>query len=147
MLVLLILTPLVFIAALWASPRRRRTLLQLTIGGMLALIVLRRAMYWLESDLTAAAKPQNRAALSVIAGQVLHGVFDVTLWFLIGGLIVLVVVLWPGPTAGPSRPGPGAAVPPGPPVSSVSAAGGHASSDATVTGSAVTSTCCASAAP
>jgi len=35
----------VFIAALWASPRRRRTLLQLTIGGMLALIVVRRAMY------------------------------------------------------------------------------------------------------
>ncbi len=96
-LLLLILTPLAFIAALWASPRRRRTLLQLTIGGMLALIVVRRAMYWLESDLTAAAKPANRAALSVIVGQVLHGVFDVTLWFLIGGLIVLVVVLLAGP--------------------------------------------------
>jgi hypothetical protein len=96
-LLLLILTPLVFIAALWASPRRRRTLLQLTIGGMLALIVVRRAMYWLESDLVAAAKPQNRAALSVIVGQVLHGLFDATLWFLIGGLILLVVVLLAGP--------------------------------------------------
>ena len=96
-LLLLIITPLVFIAALWASPRRRRTLLQLTIGGMLTLIVVRRAMYWLESDLTAAARPQNRAALSVIAGQILHGLFDVTLWFLIGGLIVLVVALLAGP--------------------------------------------------
>jgi hypothetical protein len=72
---------MVFIAALWASPRRRRTLLQLTIGGMLALIVVRRAMYWLESDLTAAAKPANRAALSVITGQVLPGFFGVTWWF------------------------------------------------------------------
>jgi len=33
----------------------------------------------------------------VITGQVLHGFFDVTLWFLIGGLIVLVVVLLAGP--------------------------------------------------
>jgi len=96
-LLLLILTPLVFIAALWVSPRRRRTLLQLTIGGMLALIVVRRALYRLESDLVAAAKPQNRAALTVIVGQVLHGFFDVTLWFLIGGLIVLVVALLAGP--------------------------------------------------
>ena len=132
-LVLLILTPLVFIAALWASPRRRRTLLQLTIGGMLALIVLRRALYWLESDLTAAAKPQNRAALGVIVGQVLHGVFDVTLWFLIGGLIVLVVVLLAGPyrwavaTRAWGRRAAGSA------GQLVSAAGGHASSDATVT--------------
>ena len=55
-LLLLILTPLAFIAALWASPRRRRTLLQLTIAGMPALIVVRGGMYWLESDLTAAAK-------------------------------------------------------------------------------------------
>lgn len=58
-LLLLILTPLAFIAALWVSPHRRRTLLQLTIGGMLALIVVRRAMCWLESDLIAGAKPQN----------------------------------------------------------------------------------------
>jgi len=54
-------------------------------------------MYWLESDLIAAAKPANRAALSVITGQVLHGFFDVTLWFLIGRLIVLVMVLLAGP--------------------------------------------------
>jgi hypothetical protein len=96
-LALLIITPLVFIAALWASPRRRRTLLQLTVGGMLTLIVVRRAMYWLESDLTAGARPQNRAALSVIAGQILHGFFDVTLWFLIGGLILIVLALLSGP--------------------------------------------------
>ena len=132
-LLLLILTPLAFIAALWASPRRRRTLLQLTIGGMLALIVVRRAMYWLESDLTAGAKPQNRAALSVITGQVLHGFFDVTMWFLIGGLIVLVVALLAGPyrwavaTRAWGRRAAGSA------GQLVSAMGGHASSDATVT--------------
>ena len=132
-LLLLILTPLVFIAALWTSPRRRRTLLQLTIGGMLALIVVRRVMYWLESDLTATAKPANRAALSVITGQVLHGFFDVTLWFLVGGLIVLVVVLLAGPyrwavaARAWGRRAAGSA------GQLVSAARGHANSDRTVT--------------
>jgi len=132
-LALLIITPLLFAAALWASTRRRRTLLQLAIGGMLALIVVRRAMYWLESDLTAAARPANRAALSVITGQVLHGFFDITMWFLIGGLIVLVVALLTGPyrwavaTRAWARRAAGSA------GQLVSAAGGHASSGATVT--------------
>jgi len=64
---------------------------------MLGLIVARRAMYWLQSDLTAQAKPASRAAVSAIAGQVLHGFFDITAWFLIGGLAVLAVVLLAGP--------------------------------------------------
>src|SRR5215470_5658871 len=95
--VLLLLTPLVFIAALLASPRRRRTLLQLTIAGLLGLIVIRRALYWLQSDLIASAKPGNQAALSVITGQVLHGLFTLTMWFLIGGLMLLVLALLAGP--------------------------------------------------
>jgi hypothetical protein len=96
-LLLLIITALVFAAALWASTRRRRTLLQLAIAGMAGLIVLRRVMYWLQSDLIASAKPQNQAAVSVIAGQVLHGLFNATVWFLIGGLILAVITLLAGP--------------------------------------------------
>ena len=96
-LVLLIVTPLVFLGALWASLRRRRTLLQLTIGGMLGLIVVRRVVIWLQSDLLSQAKPANRDALSVITGQVFHGLFDVTWWFLIGGLIIAVLALLSGP--------------------------------------------------
>ncbi len=96
-LALLIVTPLVFIAALWVSPRRRRTLLQLTIGGMLGLIAVRRVIYWLQSDLITHAKPANQAALSVITGQIFHGLFTTTLWFLIGGLILVLVALLSGP--------------------------------------------------
>jgi hypothetical protein len=132
-LALLIITPLAFAGALWASTRRRRTLLQLTIGGMLALIVVRRAMYWLESDLTAGARPANRAALSVITGQVLHGFFDVTVWFLIGGLIVLVVALLTGPYRWAAAARAWARRAAGSAGQLVSAAGGHASSGATVT--------------
>jgi TM2 domain-containing membrane protein YozV len=64
---------------------------------MAGLIVVRRATYWLQSDLTAHAKPANQAALDVITGQVLHGLFTVTLSFLIGGLIVVIVTLLSGP--------------------------------------------------
>jgi hypothetical protein len=132
-LALLIITPLAFAGALWASTRRRRTLLQLTIGGMLALIVVRRAMYWLESDLTAGARPANRAALSVITGQVLHGFFDITVWFLIGALIVLVVALLTGPYRWAAAARAWARRAAGSAGQLVSAAGGHASSGATVT--------------
>jgi hypothetical protein len=124
-LVLLIITPLVFLGALWASTRRRRTLLQLAIAGMLGLIVIRRVMYWLQSDLIAAAKPENRAAISVIAGQVLHGFFTVTIWFLIGGLVLTIAALLAGPyrwaVAFRSAAG-----------HLASALGGHASDDRTV---------------
>ena len=96
-LALLIVTPLVFIAALWVSPRRRRTLLQLAIGGMLGLIVVRRAVFWLQSGLIAHAKPVNQAAVSVITGQVFGGLFTVTMWFLIGGLILALLALLSGP--------------------------------------------------
>jgi hypothetical protein len=99
---------------------------------MLALIVARRAMYWLQSDLIAQAKAANQAALSVITGQILHGFFDVTVWFLIGGLIVLVAALLAGPyrwaVAAPAR---GRRVA-GSAGQLASAAGGHASSDATI---------------
>lgn len=54
-------------------------------------------MFWLQSDLIGRAKPANQAALSVITGQVLHGLFSISLWFLIGGLILLVLTLLSGP--------------------------------------------------
>ena len=96
-LALLIVTPLVFIGALWVSARRRRTLLQLAIGGLLGLVAVRRAVIWLQSDLTGHAKPANQAALSVITGQIFHGFFTVTMWFLIGGLIIVALALLSGP--------------------------------------------------
>lgn len=96
-LLLLVITPLAFAAALWTSPRRRRTLLQLTLGGLLGLVVVRRLLYWLQSGLLDRAKPGNRAALEVILHHVLGGFFTVTMWFLIGGLILAAAALLSGP--------------------------------------------------
>jgi len=69
----------------------------------------------------------------VITGQVLHGFFDVTLWFLIGGLIVLVVVLLAGPYRWAVAARAWCRRAAGSVGQLVSAAGGHASSDGTVT--------------
>lgn len=96
-IVLLIVTPLLAIAALWLSRRRRRTLLQLTIGSMLALVVVRRALMWEQSQLLNLGKPANRAARSAILQQVLGGLYDVTWWLLLAGLIVVAVALLTGP--------------------------------------------------
>jgi hypothetical protein len=94
---LLILTPVLFAVALWVSRRRRRTLLQLTLGGMVGLVVVRRTLLWLQDQLISTGPPENKDARSAITHGVLGGFFDLTRWFLIGGLIIVVLALLTGP--------------------------------------------------
>lgn len=52
---------------LWASPRRRRTLLQLTVGVALGMVLIRRFSYRLEGDLLASVDgDENRAAVETV---------------------------------------------------------------------------------
>src|SRR5205823_6029641 len=94
---LLVITPLVFAIALWVSRRRRRTLLQLTLGAMVGLVVVRRTMNWLQDQLISTGPPENKGARSAIAHGLLGGFFDLTRWFLIGGLVIVVIALLTGP--------------------------------------------------
>jgi hypothetical protein len=94
---LLIVVPLLFLAALWVSRRRRRTLIQLTVGAMLGLVVARRAVIWFQDQLIATAQPENTASRTIVVKQLLGGFFDLTRWLLIGALIVLVLSLLSGP--------------------------------------------------
>ncbi|HET6877334.1 MAG TPA: hypothetical protein VFH38_07380 [Jatrophihabitans sp.] len=94
---LLIATPLLAALALWLSRRRRRTLMQMTVGVMLGMVVVRRAVIWLENTVIATGKPENKDARSAIMQQVLHGFFDVSLWVLWLALAVLVVAAITGP--------------------------------------------------
>ena len=99
---------------------------------MLWLIVVRRVTIWLQSDLIAHAKPANQTALTVITGQLFHGLFTVTLWFLIGGLILIVLALLSGPYRWAVAIRSWARRAAQAVVHLVSALAGHASSDATV---------------
>ena len=94
---LLIITPLIAVAALLLSVSRRRTLLQLSIGGILGLVVVRRSTMWLQSELIAGARPENKAARTAIVHGAVHGLFTITAWFLIGLLVIVVIALLAGP--------------------------------------------------
>ncbi|HSP36486.1 MAG TPA: hypothetical protein VLR26_01905 [Frankiaceae bacterium] len=96
-LALLIVTPLTFLVAMLVSRRRRRTLLQLTLGAMLGLVIMRRALMWEQNQLIDTGRSANRAARTAIVDGVLTGFFDVSLWFLLAGLVIVVIALLTGP--------------------------------------------------
>jgi len=96
-LALLIVTPLLAAAALWLSRRRRRTLLQLVVGAMLGLVVVRRVLMWQQDQLLDVGRPENREARKAILHDVLSGFYSLTWWILLGGLAVVAVALVTGP--------------------------------------------------
>lgn len=96
-LVLLIVVPLLAVAVLWISRHRRRTLIQLLVGGTLGLVVVRRVVMWGQTQLIATAEPENTASRTAVVHQVLHSFFDLTLAIVIGALILLALTLLTGP--------------------------------------------------
>jgi hypothetical protein len=94
---LLVITPILFIAALLVSHRRRRTLLQLSIGGVIGLVIFRRVMIWLQNDVVHKAKASNKDAAKAIVTQVMHGFFYATGLILIVALIMIFLTLIFGP--------------------------------------------------
>jgi hypothetical protein len=96
---LLVLTPVVAALALWLSRRRRRTLLQLSAGGVLALVVARRAVIWLGDNLVRNGQFGTRAARQAIVSQVFHQYFSLSRWLITGLVIVFAIALVTGPYA------------------------------------------------
>jgi hypothetical protein len=93
----LILTPLTAAAALLAAPLRRRALLQMTIGGTLAVLVMAIAVARLESSLIAREQPRYQPAISVILHALTSGFFTPAMWCAISSLILATVALLTGP--------------------------------------------------
>jgi hypothetical protein len=93
----LIVTPLLALGALALTRRRRRTLLQLAIGGGLAMVVVRRVLFWQQDQLIASGRPENKDARSAIVHGVLNGFFELTVWFVVGALVITLLALVTGP--------------------------------------------------
>ena len=93
----LALTPLAFAGALAASPRRRRTLVQMAVSGTLILLVAGAALSWLRSGLVDRALPRYHALTSVIVHALTGDLFSLITWCVAGGLAVAAVALLPGP--------------------------------------------------
>ncbi len=92
-----LLALLAIAAALWWSPNRRRTALQILVGTAVAIVVERRAESWIQDRVIASLSPANRAAGTDVVHQVLHGLVTVTWWVLIVGLIAVALLLVTGP--------------------------------------------------
>lgn len=93
----LVLTPLAFAGALAATRRRRRTLLQMTIGGTLTLLAVLVALSVLKSTLVSQASPHYQAVTSVVVHALTNSFFTLTTWFVAAGFAVTAVTLLAGP--------------------------------------------------
>jgi hypothetical protein len=80
---LIVLFVLLFALALWASPRRRRTLIQLTAALTFVLVVERRLAIAATDSVVGGARPENQAALRAVMDQVLGSLLRYTKWLLV----------------------------------------------------------------
>jgi hypothetical protein len=89
----LMLTTLAPAGALAVSPRRRRTLLQMTIGGTLTVLTVMTAVSWGQSSLIDRAAPRYQAVTSVIAHALTTGFFTMATWCVAGGFAITAIAL------------------------------------------------------
>jgi hypothetical protein len=83
--------------ALWASPHRRRTLLQIATASLLILIVERRLAIWQSNSAVDKVVAENQAAAHAVVDRLLGSLLLYTAWFLAVLVVVLLVTLITGP--------------------------------------------------
>ena len=86
-----------FALALVVSVRRRRTLLQLTVGMALATVLVRRLAIAGTNHIVDGAKPENQGVVRAVADDLVSSLKSYTAWILWIALIVLIVALVTGP--------------------------------------------------
>lgn len=96
-ILLAVLFVVFFVAAMWLSPAKRRTLLQLTTALAVVLVLERRFAIAAASDLVDGARPENQAAARAVIDAFLGSLLRYTGWFLAAALVTLVVTLITGP--------------------------------------------------
>lgn len=80
---------------LWLSVGRRRTLIQLMVGTLLLMIVVRRVVIHEQGALANSA--HNPQVAQLVVTDLLHGFFVLTLWILWVAFVILVLALVTGP--------------------------------------------------
>jgi hypothetical protein len=94
---LIALIVLFFALALVVSTRRRRTLLQLTVGMALATVLVRRLAIAGTDHIVKGAAAESQAAIRAVADSLIASLKSYTAWVLWIALIVLIVALVTGP--------------------------------------------------
>jgi hypothetical protein len=85
--------------AIWVSPRRRRTILQLAVAIAVVTVIERRIGISSVDSVVNIAKPENQAAVRAIAEAIVGWFLDYTRVFLLLALLTVVVALLTGPYA------------------------------------------------
>jgi hypothetical protein len=93
---IVVLFILVTAGALWASTRRRRTLVQLTTALAVVLVIERRFAIAAANRVVDAARPENRDAASAVVDQVLGTLLRFTGWLLVLAVGALLIALLSG---------------------------------------------------
>ena len=83
--------------AIWVSPRRRRTILQLAVAIAVVTVIERRIGISSVDSVVNIAKPENQAAVRAIAEAIIGWFLDYTRLFLLLALLTVVVALLTGP--------------------------------------------------
>jgi hypothetical protein len=98
LVLLVVATPVLIIAALWLSHMRRRTIVQLTIGSVLLLVLVRRVVLRFQESIVAMPpRAEGQAAAQAVTDQLRAGLFDATAAVIIVALAVLLIALVTGP--------------------------------------------------
>ncbi len=84
-------------AALWLSPRRRRTLVQVLVGSALGIVLVRRASLAAQGYLLDQVKPENRSVVDAVSDRLTGSLLGYTGILLAVTVAVLVVALLTGP--------------------------------------------------
>lgn len=85
--------------AIWVSPHRRRTVLQLSTAIAIVTVIERRLAISSVNDVVNLAKPENQAAVRAVADALVQWFLNYSLWFLLIALLTIVIAAITGPYA------------------------------------------------
>jgi hypothetical protein len=97
-ILLAVLATLVIVGALWASRNRRRTLIHLSTGILLGLVIVRRSLMYVQDQAVDLARPENRTAAQAIVEDLTRGFFSLTQVVMIVLLALIALALITGPS-------------------------------------------------
>ena len=87
------------IGAIVVSMNRRRTLILMSTGIIVGLVAIRRLVMYLQDEVVAIAKPENREAAGAIVDDLMRGFFSLTQILIVAGLLIVALALLTGPFA------------------------------------------------
>ncbi len=97
-LLLLIATPVLIAGAIWLSRNRRATIVQLSVGSVLLLVLVRRVLLRVQEDVVALPPlPAGRTAVQAVTDQLFGGLFDLAGVLIAIGLAIAAVAYVTGP--------------------------------------------------